>query len=308
MSIKTLKTLIAIQDHGTFSAAAESVHVTYSAVSQQMKALEEQYGITIFDRSKRTPELTPLGLALAARAREIVRAYDDLLPSILGSDALKGEFVLGAVPTTLSNLVPLGISNLRRGCPELRIRVAPGLTNALLTQIERNAVEAAVISMPQMLPDGLVSREIAVEPLELLVAPEIESDDPIELLRSQPFIRFNREAVVGGMIERWLQKQGIAVRESMELHGLEAISGMVRANLGVAICPRRCVSGGPPQGVRALPLPDAPLRRICLVTRRDSAKRMVFDKINEALDEAVAGSRPASDQDSQSGEAGRRDA
>lgn len=288
MSIRSLRTLVAVHDHGTFSAAADAVFVTYSAVSQQMKALEEEYGITIFDRSKRTPELTPLGLALVARAREIVRAYDDLLPSIQGEGALKGEITLAAVPTTLTGLVPLGISVLKRNCPDLHIRVGLGLTTPLLTQIKRGTLEAAILSVPALAPEGLTIQEIVTEPLELLVSHEHADDDPFELLRTQPFIRFNREAVVGEIIERWLQARSITVNETMELQGLDAITSMVAANLGVSICPRRCIKTSMTPGVRSLSLgDDAPTRRLCLVTRKNSAKRLVIDKIHESFLEAV---------------------
>ena len=69
MSIRMLRTLIAVERNRTFSAAAEEVLVTHAAVSQQMRALEAELGVTLFDRAKKTPELTPVGHAIVAKAK-----------------------------------------------------------------------------------------------------------------------------------------------------------------------------------------------------------------------------------------------
>jgi len=284
-----LRTLVAVHEHGTFSAAAKAVFLTHAAVSQQMKALEEEWGITIFDRSKRSPELTPLGRALVARAKDIIAAYDGLVPGILGEESLRGIVRLGAVPTTLTGLVPLTISSLKHTFPALMISVTPGLTNALLNQVERGSLDAAITSRPEILPRNLAWVDVAEEPLELLVSPDVSSDNPLELLRTEPFIRFSRDAVVGEKIERWLQERKIEVNESMELESLEAISSMVLANLGVSIVPRPCVQHMASHPLKHLPLDRGNLyRTIGLASRRDNVRPRAIREVHQRLLDAVS--------------------
>lgn len=288
MTIRILKTLIAIEENGTFSAAADAVFVTHAAVSQQVKTLEQQWGIALFDRSRRTPELTPVGRALVEKAREVVHQYDNLVPSVLGQDGLSGDLLLGVVPTTLTGLIPLTISALKSAYPKLHVRLQPGLTTDLLLQVERRIIDAAVISRPNVLPKGQVWQAIAEEELQLLASRETTSDDPFFLLENNPFIRFSRDAVVGSLIESWLQKKKLEVADSMELVGLEAISSMVLCNMGVAIAPRRCVRIMNPLPLKRISLgADAPVRQLGLISRKNSAKTNVIDGVCAKLREAV---------------------
>lgn len=289
MSIRMLRTLIAVHDHKTFSAAADAVCVTHAAVSQQMRALEEDWGVQIFDRSRRTPTLTPTGRALVARAREVVRAYDGLLPSVLGVEGVQGEISLGALPTTLTALVPSAIVRLKRAYPAVHVRLFPGLSNSLLTQVAQGTLDLALITRPPMLDADLSFLDVAEEPVELLAAKETDSDDPFELLTERPFIRFNRAAIVGQLIETWLQTKGFRVREAMELDGMEAISSMVHANLGVSLVPQSCVAPANPLPLKRLSLgPDAPVRRLGLVHHRDSPRTRIFEEVHRLFLEVVA--------------------
>ena len=289
MSIRQLRTLLAIQDHGSFSAAAAACHVTHAAVSQQMKALETLWGVALFDRKGRHPELTPIGRALATKADEIVRAYDGILASVTGDHGFQGEFVLGAVPTTLTGLMPLALSLLRQRHADLMVTIYPGLSRQLMQQLDRGAIDAAIITRPELLPQGLDCLDIAAEPMQLLAPPQTDSDDPIELLRTRPFIRFDRNAIFGQMVERWLQKHKIIVRDSMELEGLEAISSMVMANLGVSIVPKRCVRNMNPLPVKRLALSgDPPARQLGLAYRDGTPKLSVIKAGETALLDAVA--------------------
>ncbi len=284
-----LKAVIAVAENGTFSKAASAVFVTHAAASLQINTLEELLNIELFDRTKRPPELTPIGRAFVERARAIVCDYEGIVDAVIGDDGLTGVLLLRAVPTTLVGLVPLAVSSLKVAFPNLHICIIPGLTNDLLRGIERGSLDAAIISQPTTPRKNQTLHHIATEPLQLRASPELDSDDPIYLLKNNPFIRFSRDAVVGKVIETWLQEQGLLVTNITELESLEAMSNMVLGNLGVSIAPRRCEQKMNPSPLeRRLLLENGPVRQLGLLSPSNTAKTRVIDKVLNAMLDAVA--------------------
>jgi len=249
MSIRLLRTLVAVSDSRTFSAAADQVHVTHAAVSQQMQTLESELGIKLFNRSKRTPELTPIAHEIVQKARQVIIDYDNLVSSVVDKDGLDGDVTFGALPTTLTGLTPRTMAVLRTRFPQLRL---------------------------------------VTEPLELIASTTMQGSDPEQILKAQPFIRFNRNAVVGTLIDNWLVSKNIRVSEIMELDSLEAIESMVHANLGVSIVAKRSV-----QPSNVLPLKrvslgrDAPSRCLGLAYRNDYTKVRVIEELFAALNSVI---------------------
>ncbi|MEP5631685.1 MAG: LysR family transcriptional regulator [Tateyamaria sp.] len=284
MTIRLLRTLIAVSDSRTFSAAAKVVHVTHAAVSQQMQTLEADLGIALFDRSTRTPELTPVAHQIIAKARIIVADYDNLVPSALGDGGLTGVISLGALRTTLTGLTPQAMAELKLNYPELGLHIRPGLTRTLITEVERGNLDAAIVTKPNLMPDGVLFRELTQEPMQLIAAPEEPENDPIRLLKTRPFIRFNRSAVLGMVIENWLLAKRIRVSETMELDSPEAIGSMVNANLGVSIVPDLAVKAPDAAAVKCLRLgADAPHRTLGLIHQESHIKMQAIDEIYAVL-------------------------
>ena len=293
MSIRLLRTLVAVADSRTFSAAADQVHVTHAAVSQQMQTLESDLNITLFDRSKRTPELTPIAHQIVRKARQLIMDYDNLVSSVVDDDGLNSEVTFGALPTILTGLAPRAMALLRTRFPQLRVHICPALTGDLLSDIERGRLDTAILSKPHLLPLGIEFKELVTEPLELIASTKMTGSDPVSLLKTQPFIRFNRNAVVGTLIDNWFMSKRIRVSEIMELDSLEAIESMVHANLGVSIVAKRTV-----QPYNAIPLKrvslgaDAPTRCLGLAYRQDYTKPRVihelFTALHDVIDEASA--------------------
>ena len=296
MSLRRLKTLIAVAECGSFVKAANSTFLTPAAVSQQMKTLEEEMGVALFDRKNRTPTITPLGSALVSRAREIVRAYDNMVRSVTGEGALEDDLAIGAVPTTMTGLIPRAVKSLRDTYTGLHIRIMPGPSSELYSLVDRGFLDAAVLSEPVHVYDHMRWLPIVDEPLIVLAPENSASDDPKVLLESYPFIRFNSRAWVGQLIDEWLKAQQLKISEGMELDTLESISAMVYHGLGVSIVPMRCVPSPRPLSLKRIPIdPPARPRRLGILSRHDSAKfkliNIVFHELSSVVE--MSGQMPA---------------
>lgn len=284
MSIRHLKTLITIADKGSFVEAADAVFITQAAVSMQMKTLEEDLGITIFDRSHRPPFLNEAGLALIPKAREIVHRYEQFMETSAITNKLRGHLSVGAVPTMLTGALPKALVNLRASLPKLHIKLSSGLSNALINQVERGAIDVAIISEPPSERPGLRWYEFDSEPLILIAPIESEATTSEELLASYPFIRFSKNAWVGQKIEDYLEKEKIIVEEAMELTSLESVTTMVYYGLGVSIVPDQKNQHPGSLTVKRFPLSNTPpARRLGIIEREDSSKTALTKELLREL-------------------------
>ncbi len=284
MSIALLRTLVAVSEHGSFSAAAQVTNVTQAAVGQQMKRLEEHFGVTLFDRDNGLPRLTPLARSLIPKARELIQSYDTLLDEFTGDTQLAGEFSLGAVPSSIRALVPVCLGRLRLRAPLLHVRVVPGLSADIHEQVERGGVDAAILSEPAHVSDALHWQPFVTEPLVLLAAAELKGNDPLTLLQQMPYIRHSRRSPVGQMADQWLSTHKVNVQVAMEMESIESVASMVSHNLGVSIVPDICVPDAIFDSLRRLPLPKPRVdRTLGLLSRVDVRQRMLMDVLFEEL-------------------------
>ena len=288
MDVRRFKTLLAIAELGTFAEAADAVHLTPAAVSQQMKRLEEELGVTLFDRTRRPPALNPAGYALVPRARALVRAYEALAPSLMGDADTIEHLTIGAVPTTMTGLMPRAMVSLRASHPALHVRLYPALSDELYAQVDRGFLDAAILSEPSTRYDHFHWQPFAAEPLVLIAPADETEDDPVSLLEKHPFIRFSRRAWVGRAIDDWLRNRGVRVREAMELDTLESIAAMVYNGLGVSILPRHCVETPGEVQLAQISLDDTlPPRVLGVLSRFDTGKRKLVDILWERLADIV---------------------
>ena len=272
MDVRTLYTLLAIADHKSFAAAGRAVGLSPAGVSLQIKGLESELGLRLFDRTARPPAPTEDCGLVVRRARELVGVWERLSAD-LRPQAAAGVLDLGAVPTLVSGILPQALRRLRNRNPGLQIRLSTGLSHVLVGQVRSERLDAALLAQPEALDPGLTWTAFCQEPLMVVAPADLPGDDDRALLTAAPFIRFKPYAWAGRAIDEALRQRGIEVRAGMEVDSLEGILELVANGLGVAVLPRRNLANPFPDSVRAVPFGEPAMTRALGLLRRPNAPR-----------------------------------
>ena len=283
MNIRHLRTLLAAVEKGSFAAAGEAVGVSHSAVSLQIKTLEDELGVSLFDRAKRPPSPTARGRALAEHAKKTLELFD-AARAVATGELVAGRLTVGAVLTTLSSILPPALATLRRQQPELRVRVLSDSSARLAARLQRGELDVAICTRPDPSPPGLDWIHVAHEPFAVIAPLHAAGQTDEDLLTAHPFIWFNRATWAGRGIEAELERRGINVASDMEVDSLDAIASMVSAGLGVAIVPV-CKAARPfPPRLRAVPFGDPPYsREVGALVAPDAAPEGLIEAFLDAL-------------------------
>lgn len=243
-----LRTFIAVVDEGNFSKAAARLHMTQPAVSQQIRALEEQLGdIKLFRRVGQTMVPTHAGEELLAIARDLVtlaqRAEQNLL-------ALKGQVVgrvaVGCTPSSGERLLPRLLAGFHSQFPTVALEIAVTPADELLDALVERRV-ALVLIEEQQRRRGVELTPLASEPVLLLAPtghPLLKQEQvPPGVLREERLALPRPGAPLRRVVEEALRRRGVGgveLRPVLETDSTTALVQAARAGLGLAFVPRSC--------------------------------------------------------------------
>ena len=286
MNITHLRTLISIVDSRSFASAADNLFITPSAVSHQMRELETELGVDLFDRATRPPKLNSHGHAVVDRGRDVLAQFDTLVDLARSPGEIGGRLMLGCVSGVSSDLIPQALASLRASHPAVQVSMEEGLSEALANRVRRRELDAAIITeLPE--PEPELRSLLITEEAMIVVAPrDCRLTQWHEILATYPFIRLNRNAGMGKVIDRALRENRVKVKEAMELDSSEAVVGMASAGLGAGVIPVGRLRQIPAGEVVALPFGEPPIyRRVVLIERsnnpRSDLSQLVYDKVRQ---------------------------
>lgn len=279
-NIRHLQTFVTIADCGSFASAADRIGLTQSAVSMQIKTIENDLQQKLFDRNHRSPRINDLGESLLPTMREIIRLSDELRSLAGQSDELTGKLLLGVISSVSTGILPEAIMNLKQESPHLTVKIVNGQSDELFRCVSDGSLDAAIITETGRSFPDIRCRTISEEPI-MIVAPSNYADkDESDLFRELPFIRFNRQTGTGRIIESQLRKRKIKVNETMELDSIEAILEMVAEGVGVSIVPEHCVTARYLKDLHILPFGNPMVtRRVGFIEQSDHLKKVFTDAL-----------------------------
>ena len=279
MSIRQLKALVAVHQHGSFAKAAEALFLTQSAISMQIQSLEQHCQTELFDRSTRPPQLTPAGHNMLERAKRALHHYHDAFESFTGDDFSQETCRLGIVPTALIPMLPKILLMLREQAAEVTFQISSELSGILSDQVAERVIDAALISKPKHIPKWFNWSPVIHQRVVLIAPPDSTGESVHELFRYHPYICFNRDAWIAPAIKQRLSQMQIFPQTKAEIASIEAIQMMVSTGFGISVIPAFS-SWQLPYSFRVLELGDPPLYRpLGLLSHKDAGN----DKIQMTL-------------------------
>ena len=258
MDTKYIQNFLKVVLSGSMSEAARQLDISPAAVAQQMRVLEQTLGVALLVRHGRSVRPTAAGERLFERGQQLVQDCDSLREWV-ASDTDGGELRLGTVNTALHGFLPEVMHAFIARHDSVRVSVRVATTPELYTALAQSALDAALCLKPSFdLPKTVCWAALREEPLVLLVPADDAGQDPLQLLRSRPLVRYDRQLAGGKLADRYLQAQGIAPRERMELNSVLAVAMMVEQGLGVGLVPDIGQALMRQRAVSALALPPLP--------------------------------------------------
>lgn len=293
MNLRDLKYILAVADTHHFGRAAERCFVSQPTLSGQIKKLEEELGVTIFERTNRSVVVTPIGEAILSHARQILEQTDVIQQLAQAhQDPLAGPLRIGAIPTLSPYLIPLILLPLKKRYPQMKLVLSEELTDTLLERLRNHEIDAALLATNVEEAD-LESIPLFKEPFwlahprnhalynqERITRKDLDNVDL--LLLSEGHCLAQQAMDICHLKERSKQGEMADLRAA----SLETLLQLVKAGFGCTLVPALAISGSWATGsgivARKLELPDA-YRRVSLVFRHSFPRRAALDSFAELI-------------------------
>jgi DNA-binding transcriptional LysR family regulator len=291
LNLERLRVLHAIATTGSVGGAAQMLHVTTSAVSQQMARLEHETGQRLAERQGRGIRLTEAGLLLADSAGRLLAHAEQVEAGLAGySGVVAGTLTIATFATAARGLLPGVLRDLRSRYPGLVVSLAEQEPHEAIPALSRGLLDVAVVQDwaedPLPVPDGLRRLDLLDDPFDAALPADhaLADRDTVTLaeLAAGDWISWSTGQICHDWLSRTLRADGAEPRIAHTAAEHSTQLALVAAGLGIALIPRL---GRDPAsaGVRFVALDPPPTRHIFALHRASSAARPAIGAALDAL-------------------------
>ncbi|HLA33154.1 MAG TPA: LysR family transcriptional regulator [Pseudomonas sp.] len=262
MDLATLNAFIAIAELGSFSEAAERLHLTQPAVSKRIASLEQQLAVRLFDRLGREVSLTEAGRALLPRAYQILNVLDDTRRALTNLNGeISGRLTLATSHHIGLHRLPPLLRAFTRAHPQVALDIQFLDSEVAYEEVLHGRAELAVITLAPETREPVHAVAVWDDPLDFVAAPEhpLARTGAVSLadVARHPAVFPGGNTFTHHIVRRLFEAQGLTPNIAMSTNYLETIKMMVSIGLAWSVLPRTMLD----EQVARLPLPDIQLSR-----------------------------------------------
>ncbi|GIV77761.1 MAG: LysR family transcriptional regulator [Litorilinea sp.] len=273
MELRQLRYFLTVAEEGHFTRAAEKLYISQPALSQQIRQLEEEVGMALFERLPRAIRLTTAGATLAVHARRILQAVEEAQTALAELAGLaRGSLRIGVVQTVNAYWMPQLVARFTRQYPAIELHV---------DELPADDIEAGLLDGTLHVGIGFVpptSRDIQTESLfteelVLIVAQEhplaAQAEVPVQEVAQFPLILLPRSFCTRRLWEASAAQAGVSPKVLIEMNTIGTILAAVRQTNGATVLPALALAGDGQPGLTAVRLvAPTPRRTVGLMWRR----------------------------------------
>lgn len=238
VTFRQLKLLEAVARNSSFTRASEELHLTQPAVSTQIKQLEQEIGMPLFEQMGKKIFLTEAGKEIYAFSRDIAQQFRDIESVLDDMKGVKRGTLSLTVTSTGKYFAPYLLAEFVKHHPGTQVHLEVTNREELVTQLQENIPDMAIMGTP---PDNLelTAQAFMQNPLVIIARPDHPlaqtSRIPLSQLVEENFILRERGSGTRNAVERFFEQRGLKLNTSMEMSRNEAIKHAVMAGLGLGI-------------------------------------------------------------------------
>lgn len=288
MNIRDLKYLVSIAKHKHFGKAAHECFISQPALSMQLKKLEEELEVKIFERTNKHVMVTSVGQKLVDKAKDILHETDQMIEIAKNfHDPFSGEIRIGAFPTLAPYFLPNIVPQITQKFPQLKLLLLEEKTELLIDQLRNGEIDAAFLATPlPMNKANFEVKKLFCEPFFLAVSNThpfaklntISEND----LKNEKLLLLQEGHCLRSQALNICSMMGASESEDFRATSLETLRQMVAANVGITLIPELAKKNN--DGITYISFKDpTPSRTIAIAWRKTSARQMLLKEIVENI-------------------------